>query len=47
MTIDNLEIEIVTVYKYLGFMLDNKFSFGDHVCNQLKKLTNVCIVLDI
>ena len=31
LTIDDVELQQVTKYKYLGIMLDNKLSFTKHV----------------
>ena len=41
--INGMEVEITSMYKYLGLILDNQLSFKDHVESQLKKLkeTNV------
>jgi hypothetical protein len=36
-SLNNTEIDVTTVYKYLGVMLDTKLSFRDHVVNVVKK----------
>ena len=35
--INGMEVEITSMYKYLGLILDNQLSFKDHVESQLKK----------
>jgi hypothetical protein len=35
--IENLHVEVTSVYKYLGLLIDNKFNFAQHVELQLKK----------
>ena len=42
LTINNMEVEIADLYRYLGLLVDNKFSFADHVESQIKK-ANKCI----
>ena len=39
--INNMQIEIVSVYRYLGCMLDNRLSFAQHVEIQVKKASKM------
>ena len=37
MNINDMEVDVVHSYKYLGLVIDDKLSFSDHVDNQIKK----------
>ncbi len=37
-TLQGLEIEVVSKYKYLGFLIDDSLSFGNHIQYIVRKL---------
>jgi hypothetical protein len=42
---DNIEIEQVPNFKYLGLILDNKLSFKEHLCDVSKKIASKISIL--
>jgi len=44
--LNNIEIEQVESYKFLGFVLDNKLNFNSHTDHLVKKLNSCCFILN-
>ncbi len=46
-TLQGLEIEVVSKYKYLGFLIDDSLSFGPHIQYLVRKLkSKLCLFLE-